>query len=538
MHSCFAGATVGFEKGILTMDRPLERLLVGRLLAAFWCFLWFLAPASGQQAPAQGPPALQPALSMDRAAGPGDVDEVRRRLALELVRALQVERRPEPLAELATQVAHAERQADWPGFYRLAGQALAALAGEEWTAERELAFAWRPVLELALVSPGGPAILEFERAYEPSRLTARSYQVELVLWRRALVGRGARQRVVGQRGDLESSLEIVFDPPLQPGAYEISAHLRFEEGPELELRGAARLSVAPQFAERCRELARQRNAAERRLGVRARERVTDALLVARYPEDLAAQMRKGLTDIQAIAVERELAWAERTLEALEAGEQPLTEWRGDSRRVHHYSGTDALYPYRVYVPQSFDEEHSSPLVVALHGLGGDEMSWDIYGGGALFREAEKRGLIVVCPLGIDRASFYIGHAQGEIFELIAELTARLPIDRSRIYLMGHSMGGFGTFSLAIARPELFAALAPISGGGDPSRAASIAHLPQFIVHGSADRIVPVAMSRLMFDASRRAGADVRLEVVPGGDHMDVVMRKLPAILDWLLTKHR
>jgi predicted peptidase len=69
------------------------------------------------------------------------------------------------------------------------------------------------------------------------------------------------------------------------------------------------------------------------------------------------------------------------------------------------------------------------------------------------------------------------------------------------------MGGFGAFDLAVRRPELFAAVVPICGGGDPATAASIARIPFFIVHGTDDTVVPVENSRRMREAIAAAAAE-------------------------------
>ncbi len=55
---------------------------------------------------------------------------------------------------------------------------------------------------------------------------------------------------------------------------------------------------------------------------------------------------------------------------------------------------------------------------------------------------------------------YRGSAEQDVLDVLAEVRRDYKIDSSRIYLMGHSMGGYGTWSVAIAHPELFAALRP------------------------------------------------------------------------------
>jgi predicted peptidase len=109
------------------------------------------------------------------------------------------------------------------------------------------------------------------------------------------------------------------------------------------------------------------------------------------------------------------------------------------------------------------------------------------------------------------------------------------IDPNRIYLTGHSMGGFGTWSIAMDHPNLFAALAPISGGGNPAGIAKIAHIPEIVIHGDADTIVPVTRSRAMVEAARKAGVEIKYIEVPGGTHVSVAAPNFKNIFDWFDT---
>jgi predicted peptidase len=80
-----------------------------------------------------------------------------------------------------------------------------------------------------------------------------------------------------------------------------------------------------------------------------------------------------------------------------------------------------------------------------------------------------------------------------------------PVDRSRIYLTGLSMGGYGSWDLAVRHPDWFAAIAPICGGGDVDLAHRLALTPLWAYHGDADTAVPVKRSRDMVGAIRHAG---------------------------------
>ena len=80
------------------------------------------------------------------------------------------------------------------------------------------------------------------------------------------------------------------------------------------------------------------------------------------------------------------------------------------------------------------------------------------------------------------------------------------------------MGGFGTWSIAQNHPALFAALAPMAGGGNPTRLAAIKSIPQIVIHGDNDKTVLVTQSRTMVEAARKLGTEVKYIEVPGGTH--------------------
>lgn len=94
----------------------------------------------------------------------------------------------------------------------------------------------------------------------------------------------------------------------------------------------------------------------------------------------------------------------------------------------------------------------------------------------------------------------------------------LPVDRNRVYLTGLSMGGFGSWELAMRRPELFAAVAPVCGGGDESQAALLKQLPIWAAHGDADRVVWPVRSRTLVEAVMDSGGNIRYTEYAGVGH--------------------
>ena len=123
-------------------------------------------------------------------------------------------------------------------------------------------------------------------------------------------------------------------------------------------------------------------------------------------------------------------------------------------------------------------------------------------------------------------------------DLVEQAINILPVDPDRIYLTGMSMGGYGTWHLAVDYPQRFAAIAPICGGGSVGLAPLVKDIPIWATHGDKDLAVPIGAERPLIEALQKLGADVTFTVIPDGGH-DVWTATYEdgAIYDWLL-KHR
>ena len=93
-----------------------------------------------------------------------------------------------------------------------------------------------------------------------------------------------------------------------------------------------------------------------------------------------------------------------------------------------------------------------------------------------------------------------------VMELIGQLRQKYSIDAKRIYAMGFSMGGYGTWNLLMNHPDVFAAGIPMCGAGDPTKTDILKELSIWAVHGALDLTVPVSGSRDMAKALEAAGA--------------------------------
>ena len=117
------------------------------------------------------------------------------------------------------------------------------------------------------------------------------------------------------------------------------------------------------------------------------------------------------------------------------------------------------------------------------------------------------------------------------------MQAQYNVERRRVYLTGLSMGGFGTFALAAAYPDRWAAIAPVCGGGDPRQAGRIKHIPCWCFHGDRDEAVRVEHSRRMVAALRAAGGTPKYDEYKGVGHNSWDRAYgTPELYPWLLEQ--
>lgn len=196
--------------------------------------------------------------------------------------------------------------------------------------------------------------------------------------------------------------------------------------------------------------------------------------------------------------------------------------------------------YLTYLPEGYesDAEKRWPLVLFLHGSGerGSDLSKvALHGPPKLIKAGQQYPFIMIAPQCPNGRWFRVA----ELVALLDDVEERYRVDPQRIYVTGLSMGGFGTFQLAMAIPQRLAAAAPICGGGTVQLAPLLKDLPLWAFHGSADQAVPAARSREMIEAINAAGGQARLTIYPGVGH-DSWTRTYadPQFWRWLLAQKR
>jgi predicted peptidase len=217
----------------------------------------------------------------------------------------------------------------------------------------------------------------------------------------------------------------------------------------------------------------------------------------------------------------------------------------------HISKGDTL-PYGMLEPLRKDPAQKYPLVIFLHGAGerGNDNEEHLKHIEILFsvNTLNKYPCYVIapqCPKKQVWSNLMLGKPFSPIptrpmqlfIEVYDKILKELPIDPSRIYVTGVSMGGYGTWDLLARFPTRFAGAVPICGGGDEKTAGLIKNIPIWAFHGALDETVPPRHSRKMIAAIQALGGTPGYTEYPGVKHPSWNQAyKEPMLMAWLFKQ--
>lgn len=238
------------------------------------------------------------------------------------------------------------------------------------------------------------------------------------------------------------------------------------------------------------------------------------------------------------------------------------DWHTLYETAIHTSPTGQTLPYRLLRPKRLQPDRQYPLVLFLHGAGerGDDNRSSLVHAAAEFARPDRReeypAFVVIpqCPTSQRwvESDWSLPQGQGQIpeepaaamslaLQLVDTLVSQEPIDPSRLYVTGLSMGSQGAWFAAAAPPRRFAALLAVCGGCDPDWAARFAGVSVWAFHGQQDTVVPVSRSREMIVALTQAGHTPELRYVeyPQVEHNSWTQTfARDDVFEWLFSKQR
>jgi predicted peptidase len=257
------------------------------------------------------------------------------------------------------------------------------------------------------------------------------------------------------------------------------------------------------------------------------------------------------------------------LSAVPATAQQQQPVKGDQQRRYFFKEANAEMPYRLVVPQSYDPAKKTPLIVALHGYGGDQ-NYFFRSLPSLAELCEKYGMIFVAPLGYSTGGWYgapldipgnrprsNGQPPPPVTQTpeemkrerelslqdvlnVLELTIKeYNVDPDRTYLMGHSMGGMGTYVIGQKYPEKWAALGVMSGtlADAEYQLDRLRNVAVFLSAGSMETDV-VEAAKAQIETMKKMGITTGLYVAPDATHGSMIAPTIPEVFAFFNGKTR
>jgi predicted peptidase len=265
----------------------------------------------------------------------------------------------------------------------------------------------------------------------------------------------------------------------------------------------------------------------------------------------------------AIDAQEQIRESQALAKSIAAPDNPQWRAKGDLHRKYHFPAADADMPFRLYVPTSWDGKSKLPLIVMLHGAGTDE-NWYLDAKDKQFIHlAEQHGYILVSPLGYTRMGAYgtplrlpavfgnpeaaaqqrasvdaerertLEFSEKDVINVLEIVLNEYPVNRSAMFLTGHSMGSGGTWYLGAKYAVYWAAIAPMSGPFlDELNYPwdSIREMPVFMTEGTGATPSLVGSRALQSWMKERGFKLEYMEV--DADHGGMISLVLPGIFDF------
>lgn len=243
---------------------------------------------------------------------------------------------------------------------------------------------------------------------------------------------------------------------------------------------------------------------------------------------------------------------------------------GNQQRHYHFEAADQEIPYRLYVPERYDPAVATPLVVALHGYGGDQ-NYFFRAVERLPALCEEYGFLFVAPMGLaedgwygapldvpgdgprssgapqplpardpEAEARYRALSEADVMNVLEIVRSEFNIDENRIYLMGHSMGGFGTWWLGQKYADTWAAIAPLSGvlPAVDYRLPRLRRVPVHVSIGGEENPAWVEASRRLVETMKSLGMTVEYAEPAGETHGSMIGATVPQVFRFFAEHSR
>ncbi len=196
--------------------------------------------------------------------------------------------------------------------------------------------------------------------------------------------------------------------------------------------------------------------------------------------------------------------------------------------------------YWITLPRGYDKEKKWPMIIYLHpsSLQGHDLS--MIGTPIPPDVDEIRNdfpFVVLTPQCPDEYDAWVGDL---VVDLVDEMVKQYNVDSRRVYVTGFSLGGRGSWSVAVDYPEVFAAIAPVAGSyGQPQRISRIKDVPVWVFHGDSDRLLPIDPVKNMVQDLKDSGGNVKFTIYEGAGHgITSRVYRTKELYEWFLKQRK
>lgn len=210
--------------------------------------------------------------------------------------------------------------------------------------------------------------------------------------------------------------------------------------------------------------------------------------------------------------------------------------------IHSQEKSKADYNYLIYLPKNYSVQKKYPLVIYLHGgshKGNDLNKLKEYGLPYLVDTGKDFDFIIVSPQCPDNKYW---SSENWFEPLYEKILSKYQIDTNRVYLTGISMGGYGTYIVAMDFPDKFAAIMPLCGGcndSDTTRICNLKDTPIWTFHGTADDMIPISETERIVTALSECNGNIKFTKLKGEGHgIQYLYEKNSEIYKWMLKQKK
>lgn len=195
-----------------------------------------------------------------------------------------------------------------------------------------------------------------------------------------------------------------------------------------------------------------------------------------------------------------------------------------------------VFPYIAYIPDNISDNPA--LLIQLHGAGERGNGEDVekvlvHGFSKIVNDDNFNDCILLMPQ-CPTDTFWVAKIES-LKKFIANIVAQYSVDKTRIYLCGLSMGGFGTWYTAMAYPDMFAAIAPCCGGGMAWNSHTL-KMPIWAFHGLDDTAVSPNHTIEMVEKLKECNANLKYNLFEGVGHDSWNKAFTKETLNWILSQ--